>query len=140
MRTHKWKWNKWYTHYVRVCVKTLTNINRKTDKTDTHYIQVHTWINRTNRDAIKYVYAYIDLLTFEDIQRTHTHAYRIKHPNVWKCMNQCTYENVRICTDIHAYIRVRDATTMMLNDVINTHTQKYIFISFSICTNDVLLR
>ena len=111
MRTHNIKCNKWYTHYVRVCVKTLTNINRKTDKTDTHYTQVHTWINRTNRDAIKYVYAYIDLLTFDYIIRTRTGTSTQMYENVW----------INARTDMYGYTRVRDATTMMLNDVICWH-------------------
>ena len=131
--THKWKWKKWYTNYVRVCVKTLTNINRKTDKADTHYIQVHTWINRTNRDAIKYVYAYINLLTFDYIIRTRTGSSTQMYENVW----------INARTKMYEYVRIYTRKRCHNNDVKWCHNHTYAkiyFISFSICNNDVLLR
>ena len=102
MRTHNIKCNKWNTHYTRVCVKTLTNINRKTDKKDTYIIQVHTWTNRTNRDAIKCVYAYLDLLTFDYIIRTRTGSSTQMYENVWINARTKMYEFIRICMYAHA--------------------------------------
>ena len=129
MRTHNIKCNKWYTHYVRVCVKTLTNINRK-NRQNRHPLYTGAYIRKSNKSRCYKIRVCIH--RFIDIWGHTTHTYTRVQDQAPKCMKMYESMHVRKCTNMYGYTRIYTRKRCHNNDVKWCHKHTYAKIYFYI--------